>query len=118
MLEKEEALKEELKDVKETSVIYDRTARLGEALAIVVRYIQKDLTPTQRLVRLEVLAKSLKGEEVAQRLMSCLAVDYNFGPGSIIGTMRDGVSVNGVAVKQLKFFYADIFDVLCFSHVR
>lgn len=88
VLEKEkETLKEELKVATEASVIFDGTARLGEALAIVVRYIQEDFKPTRRLVRLEVLANSLKGEELAQRLMSCLAVDYNFSPGVIIGAM-------------------------------
>ena len=118
VLDKEkETLKGELKVAKEASVIFDGTARLDEALAIVVRYIQVDFKPTQRLVRLEVLAKALKGEELAQRLMSCLAVDYNFGPGAIIGGMRDGASVNGAALRQLKFFYADLFDVVCFSHI-
>ena len=117
VLDKEkETLKEELKVAKEASVISDGTARLGEALAIVVRYIQQDLKPTQRLIGLEVLAKALKGEQLAQRLMSCLAVDYNFGPGAIIGELRDGASVNGTASRQLKFFYADRFDVVCFSH--
>ena len=104
-----ETLKEELKVAKEVSVIFDGTARLGEALAIVVRYIQEDFKPTQRLVRLEVLEKALKGEELAQRLLSCLAVDYSFGPGAINGGMRNGASVNGAALRQLKFFYADLF---------
>lgn len=48
--------------------------------------------------------------------MSCLAVDYNFGAGVIIGAMRDGAAVNGAALRQLKFFYADLLDVVCFSH--
>ena len=78
-------LKKELKDVKEASVIFDGTARLGEALAVIVRYVQENFQPTQRLIRLDILAKALKGEELAQRLMSCLAVDYHFGPTAIIG---------------------------------
>ena len=49
--------------------------------------------------------------------MSCLAVDYNFGPGVIIEAMRGGAAVNGAALRQLKFFYADLLDVVCFfSH--
>ena len=60
---------------------------MAEALAIEVRHIQQDLKSTQQLIRLEVLAKALKREQLAQRLMSCLAVDYNFGPGAIIGGM-------------------------------
>ena len=109
-------LKKELKDVKEASVIFDGTARLGEALAVIVRYVQENFQPTQRLIRLDILAKALKGEELAQRLMSCLAVDYHFGPTAIIGGMRDGASVNGAALRQLMFFYPELFDVVCFSH--
>ena len=87
--------------MKEASVIFDGTARLGEALAVIVRYVQENFQPTQRLIRLDILAKALKGEELAQRLMSCLAVDYHFGPTAIIGGMRDGASVNGAALRQL-----------------
>ena len=73
MLENErEKIKSELEDIKEASVIFDGTARLGEVLAVIIRYVQVDFQPTQRLIRLEVLAKSLKGAELAQRLMSCL----------------------------------------------
>ena len=75
VLDKEkEKLKAELNIVREASIIFDGTARLGEALAIVVRYVQQDFRPTQRLLRLEVLAKPLKGNELAQRLMTCMAV--------------------------------------------
>ena len=109
-------LKKELKDVKEASVIFDGTARLGEALAVIVRYVQENFQPTQCLIRLNILAKALKGEELAQRLMSCLAVDCHFGPTAIIGGMRDGASVNGAALRQLMFFYPKLFDVVCFSH--
>ena len=117
VLEKEkDKLQEELKDVKEACVIFDGTARLGEALVIIIRFVQENFIPTQRLIRLEILAKSLKGEELAQRLMSCLAVDYKLGPSTVIGAVRDGASVNGAALRQLMFFYQKLFDVVCFSH--
>ena len=74
VLEKErEKLLSELESVKEASVTFDGTARMGEARAIMVRFVQEDFIPTQRLIRLEELAKALKGDELAQRLMSCLA---------------------------------------------
>ena len=104
------------KELKDASVIFDGTARLGEALAVIVRYVQENIQPTQRLIRLDILGKALKGEELAQRLMSCLAVDYHFGPTAIIGGMRDDASVNMAALRQLMFFYPKLFDVVCFSH--
>ena len=68
------------------------------------------------LYSFKVQAKALKGVELTQRLMSCLAVRYNLGLNTIIGGIRDGASVNGAALQQLKFFYSNLFDVVCFSH--
>ena len=117
VLEKErEKLLSELEGVKKASVTFDGTARMGEALVAIVRFVQENFIPTQRLIRLEVLAKTSKGDELAQRLMSCLAVKHNFGPNTIIGGIRDGASVNGAALRQLKFFYSNLFDVVCFLH--
>ena len=48
--------------------------------------------------------------------MSCLAVEYKFGPSVVIGAMRDGASVNGAALRQLSFFYSELLDIVCFSH--
>ena len=113
VLEKErEKLLSEVESVKEAGVIFDGTTRMGEALAIIVRFVQEDVIPTQRLI----LAKALKGDELAQRFMSCLAVNHNFGPNTIIGGIRDGSSVNGAALRQLKFFYSNLFDFVSFSH--
>lgn len=45
VLDKEkEKLKAELGVVKEASIIFDGTARLGEALAIVIRFVQQVLS--------------------------------------------------------------------------
>ena len=117
VLEKEKSkLKEELKDVKQASSIFDGKARLGEALVIIIRYVQENFVPTQRLICLEILAKAMKGEELAQKLLTCLAVEYNFGSSAIVGGMRDGTSVKGAVLRQLLFFYPKLFDVVCFSH--
>lgn len=92
--------------MKETSIISDGTAQIGEALAI------EDCKPTQ----VQVLAKPLKGNEVAQRLMTLIVLNHNFGPNVVFAGMRDGAAVNGATIKQLLFFYPNITDVICFSH--
>ena len=97
-------------------MIFDGTARLGGALVIVIRFVQENFVPTKQLIRLEILAKALKGEELAQRQMSCLAVEYKLCPNVVIGATRDGASVNGAALRQLMFFYHNLFDFVCFSH--
>ena len=62
--EEEEMIKGEISG-HNVSVIFDGTTRLGEALAIVVRFITADWEIKQRLVCLQLIAKSLKGEELA-----------------------------------------------------
>ena len=51
---------------KKISVIFEGTTYLGEALAIAVRYVSDKWFIEQKLVRLQILAKSLSGEEVAR----------------------------------------------------
>ena len=64
-----ETLKSELSGVESCSVIFDGSTRLGEALAIVVRFVDNLWKVQQRLVRLQVLAQSLKANELAQCLI-------------------------------------------------
>ncbi len=102
ILDEERAMiREEIKD-KFVSVIFDGTSRLGEVLAIVLRYVE-DYKIKQRLVRLEILTKSMTGEEVARELISVLSV--TFGIKSHLAGMRDGASVMGV----VKVVYLDTF---------
>jgi hypothetical protein len=47
VLEKEKnKLEDVLQGVKQVSVIFDGTARLGEALAIIIHYVQDNFKPT------------------------------------------------------------------------
>ena len=62
---------------RKVSVIFDGTTRLGEALVIVLRFVTDDWQITHRLIRLQLLAKSLAGEESARELISILQVEYH-----------------------------------------
>ena len=64
ILEKEK-VKRELQSVEEVSIIFDGTTRLGEALAVLIRFVQENVKPRQRLLRLQVVAKALTAEELA-----------------------------------------------------
>ena len=117
ILEKEkEKVKGELQNVEEVSIIFDGTTRLGEALAVIVRFVQENVKPTQRLLQLQVVAKALNSKGLAQRLMCYVAVDHHFGPSMLLAAIRDGASVNGAALRQLSFFYPEMMDIVCFSH--
>ena len=73
VLQKEkETLKSELSEAKAVSTIFDGSTRLGEALAIIVRFVHSQWNVQQRLVRLQVLVKSLK-------LRASPVLDSSFG---------------------------------------
>ena len=64
VLEKEKSkLKEELNDIKQASFIFDSTARLGEALVIIIRYIQENFVQVEVCARLAQLVRSLTANQ-------------------------------------------------------
>ena len=67
--EKQQRIKREISS-EFVSVIFDGTSRLGEALAVVVRFVGVDWTIQQRLVRVQLLAKSLSGEREIISILS------------------------------------------------
>ena len=104
VLQKEkETLKSELTEAKAVSTIFDGSTRLGEALAIIVRFVDSQGNVQQRLVRLQVLAKSLKAEELAQCLIQALAVEY---------------AIRGCIFFQRKFSQEFYENVLVFRSAR
>lgn len=98
------------------SVILDGTSRMGEALAIILRYVGDDWDLQQRLVRVQMLSKSLTGEEIARELINILSGMYGIRSNSLLGAMRDRASTNNVAMQTLKVVYPSIVDIGCFSH--
>ena len=77
--------------------MFDGTSRLGEVLAVVVRYID-GWEIQQRLVRLEFLTKSMSGEEVARELINVLSVTFGVQSNLLLAAMRDRASVNNTAM--------------------
>lgn len=71
------------------SFIFDGTTRIGEALAIILRHVTSDFTIKQYLIRLQMLVKSMNGEELARELISCLSVSYGIKPESLLASMHD-----------------------------
>ena len=55
------------------SVIFDGTTRYGEAMAILVRFVDAGFCVQQRLVRMQLVEKSMCGQEVARELISTLS---------------------------------------------
>ena len=115
VLKEEENRIKEL-DGKNISMIFDGTSHLGEALAIVVRFIDEDWLIQQRLIRVQLLAKSLTGEETAREVINVLSGTYSIRPNCLLATMRDRSLVNNVAMRTIQIIYPNLVDIGCFSH--
>ena len=101
---------------QDVSVIFNGTSRLGEALAIVLRFVTCEWSIEQRLIKVQLLSKSLKGEEIARELIHTLSTEYSIGTNNLLAAMRDRASSNGVAMKTVKVLYPNLVDIGCFSH--
>ena len=87
--EEKRGIKEET-NAKEVAVIFDGTSRLGEAAVIVLRFIDPDSwSPQQRLVCLQLLAKTMCGEEIARELITILSTELSISQGQLLAAMRD-----------------------------
>ena len=103
---------------KPVSVVFDGTthARLGEAMSIVIRFVDNSFAITQRLIRLQLLKKSITGEEIARELINTLSAEYDISSSHILGCMHDRAACNGIAMRTLNIVFPALIDVGCFSH--
>ena len=108
------AIKEEMAD-RNISVIFDGTTRLGEALAIVIRFVH-DWEIKQRLIRLQLLVKTMTGEEIAREIVHAISAEYSVTGNRLLACMRDRASANGVAMRTIKILFPNVLDIGCYSH--
>lgn len=97
------------------SVIFDGSTRQGEAIAIIVRFVDNNWNIIQRLERIDVCSKSVNANELAQVLNQCLSVDYGVRANSLLAPMRDGASVNEAVLDRISFIFPKMLNVVCFS---
>ena len=95
------------------SIVFDGTTRLGETMAVVVRYIDTSFNTQQRLVRLQLLAKSIKGEEIAREINATISTPYYISPNLVVAMLHDRAACNVVALQTLKIVYPQLIDVGC-----
>jgi len=86
-------VKDEIRN-KHVGVIFDGTTHVCEALAIVLRFISDSFTAEQRLVRIQLPAKSLTEEEAARELIHVLSTSLGITSQYVMATIRDRESVN------------------------
>ena len=91
------------------------TCRLGEAVVVVIFFVSSDTwCVEQRIVRMQLLGKTMCGEELARELIGILPTELGIPPARLLAGMRDRASTNGVAMRTLKIVYPSLLDVGCF----
>ena len=96
-------------------IIFDGTTHLGEALAFVVWFVDS-WEVKQQLVRLQLLTKTMTGEEIAREIVHTVSTEYGVTGNRLLANMSDRVSANGVAMCTIKVLFPNILDVGCYSH--
>ena len=96
------------------SIVFNGTTRLGEAMAVVVRYIDTSFSIQQRLIHLQVVAKSMRGEEIAREIIATISTQYGIASNLVVAMMHGRATCNGVAIQTLKIVYPQLVDVGCF----
>ena len=112
--EEQKKIKAELQG-KKVSVIFDGRTRLGEALVVVLRFVDS-FEIKQYLVRFQTLAKSMAGEEIVRELISTLSAEYDITSERLLAAMKDRESVNWVAMRKIKVVFPNMIDVGYYSH--
>ena len=110
--------KKRLKDAiakQSISIIFDGTTRLGETIAVVVRYVDS-WTLKQVLVRLHTVSKPVTAAELTRFVNTTLSVEYQVDGPNVVAAMRDGAAVNGAVMRNLTILYPNVMDITCFSH--
>ena len=64
ILKEEEAVIKNAIEGQHLGIVFDGTTRHGEAMAIVLRFVSDFWTIEQRVVRVQLVSKSMKGEEI------------------------------------------------------
>ena len=70
----------------------------------------------KELIWLQMVVKSVIGEELARELISMLSVNYGISSQLLLAAMKDGAAVNETAIRTLKIVYPNLLCIGCFSH--
>ena len=95
--EEMEQIKKEISG-KPVSIILDGTSRLGEALLIVLRFLD-NWEMKQRFVQLQIFVKSMTGEELVREVLGVLCREYKLSTELVL---VDWASVNNVELDTFK----------------
>ena len=82
---------------------------------MVLRYIS-DGSIKQRLIKFQILVKTMTGEEIAREVIGILQVNYGINSLNLLACMHDRAAANGAAMRIVKVIFPLVIDVGCYSH--
>lgn len=100
-------------------VIYDGSPRHGEAIVVILRWVQASedgWSVQMRLVAFRTLVEHPTGAQLAQFIFAVLLTTLKLKPWQIIASARDSASVNGACERALVGLLPALQDILCISH--
>ena len=65
---------------------------------------------------MQLLAKSLAGEEAARELLSVLSTEFGVISKNLLAVMHDRASAKSVTVRNMKVLYPLFMDIGCYSY--
>ena len=103
MLEEDDKqLDAEIVSATALSVVFDGNTHLGEAVTIIVRFVNTNWILQQQPVGLHVVSSSFNGQELPGELIQCLSVELQIPSSRLVTAIRDGGVVNGAALHNMK----------------
>ena len=113
----------ELQDIKQAagskpfSISFDGTTCVCEAFAIVVRFLDEQFNPIQKLLTISFIDDQLNGLTTATEVVRIIFNRFGIEDSlRVVGFMRDGAQVNAFAIRQLQVFFENAEDLQCLAH--
>ena len=98
-------------------VIFDGTTRLGECIAVLLRWCPGGFKSIeQRLVALRTTKTHMNGDELGALLNTILGTTCRVQTTDVVCGARDSCSTNGKAMRNLEPMYINMEAILCISH--
>jgi len=111
-----ERLRKELEGQR-VCVIFDGTTRLGECIAVLLRWCPVGFNKIeQRLVALRTTKTHMNGDELGALINTILGTTCRVQTIDVVCGARDSCSTNGKAMRNLEPMYINMEAILCISH--
>ena len=108
-------VRKELKG-KELMIVFDGTTHVAEVCCIIVRWIDDDFTPQQRIVHLGFYERAFRHGHIVAMMNQVVRVEFQIDYRCVRAFQRDRASVNSAAMERLRDDFPLAEDLACLSH--